>query len=508
MKRYLLIIIVIASIKSGCAFEDKPWKTHWLESPINYDPSGVQTSLDNKNSFPIDKSLTSSESKKSITDGSLQMHDIHKKTADDVALKTENQYPIDLPTVLRLAGANHLDIALFRQKLYEAYSNAQVAAERFIPTLTQGVLFQRREGSVQRSTGEFISVDAQQTFIGGNISLDWELGEAIYSTLAEMQRYHASKAALEAKVHDAILEAAIAYFLLVREQAMVVISRQSVEISEKLVRQTADAVLQGMGFKGDVLRAKAQLSANKLVLTEAKESFKMASITLATILRLNSDLELYSVEKVVVPVKMVNDREILSDLIKRAMLQRPELKEADADLRAIKNEVTGAVWGPLIPSLRAEAGAGGLGPVPSDLSSREDYRISVGWKVGPGGIFDIGRQHVTKSQHETQRVRIAKLMQKVEEEVRIAYTQVLAKAEQIKIAEEGLSDALESLKLNQERQMKGIGIPLEVLQAEEASTKARQNHLSAIIEYNKAQYTLFTKIGMNLIEGKDISISD
>ncbi|MBI2557291.1 MAG: TolC family protein, partial [Planctomycetes bacterium] len=267
MKRYLLIIIVIASIASGCAFEDKPWKTHWLESPINYDPSGVQTSLDNKNSFPIGKSLTSSESKKSITDGSLQMHDIHQKTAGDVDLKSENQYPIDLLTVLRLAGANHLDIALFRQKLYEAYSNAQVAAERFIPTLTQGVLFQRREGSVQRSTGEFISVDAQQTFIGGNISLDWELGEAIYSTLAEMQRYHASKAALEAKVHDAILEAAIAYFLLVREQAMVVISQQSVEISEKLVRQTEDAVLQGMGFKGDVLRAKAQLSANKLALT-------------------------------------------------------------------------------------------------------------------------------------------------------------------------------------------------------------------------------------------------
>jgi len=494
VNRYALISIASAIFINGCSFGPKPWKTEWQESPIRYYTSGVQIS-------DTDKQFTLIDNKPPSANNTQLAPTAHQPAKSDLEQKNENRYPIDLPTVLRLAGANHLDIALFREKVHEAYANALVAVEGFIPTLNPGISFARREGMQQRSTGEFIDADAQQTFIGGNITLDWELGEAIYSTLAEMQRYHASNAELEATVHDAVLEAALAYIELTKAQARVVISEQAVEISEKLVRQTESAVLQGMGFKGDVLRAKAQLSSNKLALTEAKESFKIASIRLATILRLDAGIELYPVEKVVVPIKLVSDTEKLPELVMKAMMQRPELKGAEAILRAVKDEHSETVWGSLIPSLRAETGAGGLGTVLSDLSSREDYRFSLGWRVGPNGIFDIGRQHLTRSKYETQRIRLAKLSQEIEEEVRVAYTQVQAKAEQMRIAKEGVIDATESLKLNQERQKMGIGIPLEVLQAEEAITRIRLDHLSAITEYNKSQYILFTKIGMNPMNG-------
>lgn len=507
MKRYISISIALITVIYGCAFRDRPWKTDWQESHQLYDLHEVQTSAIDKpiwhdnSKATTDKQEPAANSKQSsiVNPQSPSINQQHATFNPQPATR----YPIDLPTVLRLAGTNHLDIALFREKAHEAYANAIVAIEGFIPTLNPGLRFERREGETQKNEGNFIDVDAQQTFIGSNLTLDLELGDAIYSTLAEMQRYQASQSALKAKTHDAILEAAIAYIELARAQAQVVIAGQAVEITEKLVNQTETAVLQGMGFKGDVLRARSQLSSNKLALTGAKEAFNIASVRLAAILRLDHGIELYPAEKVLVPIKLISDSEKLPELIKKAMIQRPELKEAEANLVALKNERDGTVWGPLIPLFRAEGGAGGLGHDPDTFNSRVDYKVSLGWKIGPGGLFDMGRQHQTSSRYEAKRIGLAKLVQEIEEDIRIAYAKVIAKTEQMKIAEDGLTDAAESLKLNQERQMMGIGIPLEVLQAEEALTKARLDHLVAITEYNKSQLTLFTKIGINPVDGMD-----
>jgi outer membrane protein TolC len=63
------------------------------------------------------------------------------------------------------------------------------------------------------------------------------------------------------------------------------------------------------------------------------------------------------------------------------------------------------------------------------------------------------------------------------------------------IAEHGAIDAEESLKLNEARLKLGVGLPLEVLQAEKALIQSRKDYVSSIIDYNKAQYKLFVSIG-------------
>jgi outer membrane protein TolC len=41
----------------------------------------------------------------------------------------------------------------------------------------------------------------------------------------------------------------------------------------------------------------------------------------------------------------------------------------------------------------------------------------------------------------------------------------------------------------------GVGLPLEVLQAQKALIQARKDYISSIIDYNKAQYRLFVSVG-------------
>jgi outer membrane protein TolC len=85
--------------------------------------------------------------------------------------------------------------------------------------------------------------------------------------------------------------------------------------------------------------------------------------------------------------------------------------------------------------------------------------------------------------------------QRVGDEVRTAQAQAKAKGEQLRVAEQAVRDAEEALTLNQERQARDIGLPLEVLQAEEALTRARLDHFLTIIEFNQAQLRLFAAAG-------------
>ncbi len=44
----------------------------------------------------------------------------------------------------------------------------------------------------------------------------------------------------------------------------------------------------------------------------------------------------------------------------------------------------------------------------------------------------------------------------------------------------------------------GVGLPLEVLQAQKALIQARKDYISSIIDYNKAQYKLLVAMGNDL----------
>src|SRR5205085_11475178 len=48
-------------------------------------------------------------------------------------------FPIDLPTVLRLANAQNLDVQIARQRLEEAKAQNDSAAEQFLPWISPAV---------------------------------------------------------------------------------------------------------------------------------------------------------------------------------------------------------------------------------------------------------------------------------------------------------------------------------------------------------------------------------
>lgn len=448
---FLFFVILVA----GCVSGPRPWEKKFLKEPVYYVPRSGTPERENQ---PLQR------------------------------------LPIDLDTVLRLAAENNLDVAQMRETVHAAYGRALSADEKFFPTVSPLIRFWRLEGLTQGTGGEFVDVDKQNILAAAGFSLRWQIGDAVYSVLSSRRRYEASGSNLEAESRNVLLSAATVHFELVRHDQRAMIQEKAVTISEQLVKETQEAVDAGKGFQGDLLRARAQLAHNKILLADASQALKQASVRLASILRLDSGVDLYPVETVPVPLKLVDETKI-ENLVETALSRRPEITAARKELEAAGFDKNSASWGPLIPDLQVDATFGEFGGTAGNLDSQNVYQALLTWRIGPGGLFDSGRQNQADAMIRSAEIGYAKTRQRVVDEVRNAFAAVLAKTDGMMLAESEVKDAEEALKLSQERQALGGGIPLEVILAEEALTRARVDYANSVADYNAAQFQLLMHSG-------------
>src|SRR5205085_2322317 len=141
---------------------------------------------------------------------------------------------------------------------------------------------------------------------------------------------------------------------------------------------------------------------------------------LAQTLHLDSTIELLPQDPVLLPVVLVSTNAALDSLVSKALSQRPELRQNRAVVAAARAAEKGAVYGPLIPSVGAQVFAGGLGgggATTSGFGESEDYMVTLGWRLGPGGLFDRGRIQATQSRLRIARLDQAKLLDEVTRQV-------------------------------------------------------------------------------------------
>src|SRR3989442_9436820 len=74
---------------------------------------------------------------------------------------TNKVYLIDLPTVLRLANAQNLDIQIARERLKEAKAYHASAVEQFLPWISPGAAYRRHENRIQDVGGNILDADQQ-----------------------------------------------------------------------------------------------------------------------------------------------------------------------------------------------------------------------------------------------------------------------------------------------------------------------------------------------------------
>ena len=417
---------------------------------------------------------------------------------------TNKVYLIDLPTVLRLANAQNLDIQIARERLKEAKANRESAVELFFPWISPGAVYRRHENRIQDVVGNIIDADKQSYTVGGAITAQMDLGDAVYKALAAKQLINAADQALESQRQDSTLAAAQGYYDLAKAKVIVDVFNEALHISQDYQTQLHDAVGIGIAFKGDELRVQTQTERYQITLRQALEQQRVAAARLAQILHLDSSVELVPHDADLVPLALVETSAPLDSLVQQALGSRPELKQNQALVTAAREAKNGAVYGPLIPSLGAQAFAGGLGGGKNDSTGNfgqsEDYFVGLGWRIGPGGLFDVGRVRASKARLETARLSRAKVQDEITRQVVESHARVQSLQDQLATTKQNLATASETLRLTRERKQFGVGVVLEDIQAQQELTRARSDYLTAIAEFNKAQYALGKAIGRTLSE--------
>lgn len=402
---------------------------------------------------------------------------------------------LDLATTLRLAGARNLDVAFARQRLIEAEGDYASERLKFFPTLAPGIGYRRHDGRTQDTSGNLLDVSKQSYAPGVSIVAELNLGEAIYKNLAAKQLTVARAEGIERQRVESMLAAGLAYYDLAFATALEFSAREDVRLSEEQESQLNAAVEAGIALKGDVLRITVQKERNKLVVRQAGELADIASTRLARTLHLDPTVSLRSTSHSLSPLFLVNVTEgNAAALVAQAQSAHPGVTEAAALTTAAQKARDAAIYGPMVPTLTAQAFQGGVGGGrggdTGNFGDQTDLVIGLSWRFGAGGIFDGGRKKSAEARLVQSQISEANVKDKLAQLVSEAHASARSAHDRLAIARTVLSTAGQVVTLSKERKEFGVGVVLEMIQSGSELARSRQDYLSAIADVNRAQLAL------------------
>jgi len=135
------------------------------------------------------------------------------------------------------------------------------------------------------------------------------------------------------------------------------------------------------------------------------------------------------------PLRLVSATDSLDHFVQRALLDRPELHMSTAQREAARRARDAAKYAPLVPVISGQYAygglAGGTGNEIANFNDSSDYGVGLSWRIGPGGLFDVGRIAAGESRLRTTELQGQKLHDEIVRQVVDTYTRVHSLSEQI-----------------------------------------------------------------------------
>jgi outer membrane protein TolC len=186
-------------------------------------------------------------------------------------------------------------------------------------------------------------------------------------------------------------------------------------------------------------------------------------------------------------------------LVAQALASRPEIREAAARVRAAEELERREELRPYIPELRLSARGGGLGGGPcSDFgrfSEQGDLSVGLVWHIRGLGLAEGPARRQREARRRQAAIAQSMVRDHVVEEVAVAWRKALDARRRTEHVARNVEESLRSLDLNL-RRIRGVeGLPIEALQAIQASAAARLAWVNAVAGFNRAQLRLLRAVG-------------
>lgn len=399
---------------------------------------------------------------------------------------------IDLKGAVTTAIQNNRDITIAELKRREAEADVSAAAAKKNPSVNYS--WQRNQYPTQVVTTVVGTKSSNHGYSQGiNVSWPiWTFGKV--EGAIDAARYQKNIADLNVykTEADTKLAAVQAYYQYLEAIKLAEVQAQSVtDYASHLnnVQQQFDA---GIVAKLDVLSSNVSLANAKQKSIAADNTRDVAEANLNNIMRIPMNTTLNPLDK--------NFPEPEFDLtmeqaILMAQKYRWELVEADYGVRAAEASLRSAKAG-YLPTVSV---GGGYSWKEASVTAvdKDDWAVQGGlsWSLWDGGATQASVKKADAAVKTAQET-LLQAREKIELEVRQDYLNVLSYKEQIRAAEASVAQAEEAYKIATVRYSSGVGINLDVLDAELALNTARTNYITALYNYNIGLATLEHAMGV------------
>ena len=399
---------------------------------------------------------------------------------------------IDLKGAVTTAIQNNRDITIAELKRREAEADVSAAAAKKNPSVSYS--WQRNQYPTQVVTTALGTQSSNHGYSQGiNVSWPiWTFGKV--EGAIDAARYQKNIADLNVykTEADTKLAAVQAYYQYLEAVKLAEVQAQSVtDYASHLnnVQQQFDA---GIVAKLDVLSSNVSLANAKQKSIAADNTRDVAEANLNNIMRVPMNTTLNPLDK--------NFPEPEFDLtmeqaILMAQKYRWELVEADYGVKAAEASLRSAKAG-YLPTVSV---GGGYSWKEASVTAvdKDDWAVQGGlsWSLWDGGATQASVKKADAAVKTAQET-LLQAREKIELEVRQDYLNVLSYKEQIRAAEASVAQAEEAYKIATVRYSSGVGINLDVLDAELALNTARTNYITALYNYNIGLATLEHAMGV------------
>lgn len=435
-------------------------------------------------------------------------------------------YPIDLPTALRLAGANNPTVGIARARVQEAVARFDRAKLQWVPTLSAGPAFFYHEGFDQNRRGDFFSASRGNFTLGVGPQWRFDLGDAFYGPLVARRVVRAEEARSVAVGNNVQLEVAYAYLDLLEAHGLLAVNARTLFRAEQMLTAAEAGAKAGVNkTAADVNRAATEVNIRRQEAMVLRARAGAASARLARLLLLDPAVELRPFEVAVVPVILVPPENTMAQLIEVAVRARPEMATALAELDAASALVRQAKNAPLLPRVQADfigggmtSGRGYVNPEPpgtqygwSDMLGQYNANAALVWQLDALGFGNAATVRQRRAVYDAAQYRVAEVRAAVSAEVAESARTAAARFDALDAAQQAVREATEMGRKFRDTSFgvvgpKGQFDALEPLTGIQALNQARVQYLQTVTEFNRAQFRLFTALGQPADCGLDTAV--
>ncbi|HKO15379.1 MAG TPA: TolC family protein [Gemmatimonadaceae bacterium] len=429
------------------------------------------------------------------------------------ALSAQDTIPVmrlTLGDAARLAARQSALVAGARERVNEAQARVRQSRSALLPDVSANAVQSGRTLNSATFGFNFPSPPGQPPIlnpageiIGPFNTLDLRgRVQANLLDLSALQRVHAAESAVSAASADvsssaesAAAQAASAYLQVLRSDAQLQARVADSTLATELLGIAQQQLRAGVGVALDVTRARSQLAGVRAQLISARNDRDRSRLNLRRALNLPLDAPLELADSLADETQE-NLTLDAAAATARALRDRPDLRAAEAQLRAAQQQVT-AIRSERLPSISAFGDDGVVGGNTDRLFGGTTSRMLPTYEYGiqlSVSLFDGFRREgrVQEQQAVTRELQVRRrdLEQQAETEVRSTLLDLSSARQEVDAARERLQLAEQEVQQARERFRAGVAGNADVVTASLTLNAARSQYVDALTALQGARVSL------------------